>query len=196
MSVGTDTRERILEVSAELFVEQGYDGTSLREIAERLGFSKAALYYHFSSKEQILEALLEPARRMIDGLLERLDAARTVEDWAEALEWVIGHVFSSSEVFRLIARNRHAVQGVLGTSSDAGSDESRAQHFERAEAAAASIAADVAEQVRLIAALGAVTGFDDWAPTLFQTGPPEVLHAELVAATRRILGLKEHARPS
>ena len=51
---GEDTRQRILAVSGELFVEQGYDATSLREIAERLGVTKAALYYHFSSKDQIL----------------------------------------------------------------------------------------------------------------------------------------------
>ncbi len=60
---GEDTRQRILDVSAELFVDQGYDGTSLREIAERLGVTKAALYYHFSSKDQILRALLEPGER-------------------------------------------------------------------------------------------------------------------------------------
>jgi len=45
-----DTRQRILDVASELFVERGYDATSLREIAERLGVTKAALYYHFASK--------------------------------------------------------------------------------------------------------------------------------------------------
>ncbi len=51
------TRERILDIALELFTEQGYDKTSLRQIAERLGFSKAAIYYHFASKEDILMAL-------------------------------------------------------------------------------------------------------------------------------------------
>ena len=51
------TRERILDVALDLFIEKGYDRTSLREIAEPLGFSKAALYYHFASKEDILMAL-------------------------------------------------------------------------------------------------------------------------------------------
>ncbi|HEY3674033.1 MAG TPA: helix-turn-helix domain-containing protein, partial [Acidimicrobiia bacterium] len=40
-----DTRERILAVANELFIEQGYEGTSLREIADRLDITKAALYY-------------------------------------------------------------------------------------------------------------------------------------------------------
>ena len=43
----SDTRARIQRVALELFAEQGYDKTSLREIAERLDVTKAALYYHF-----------------------------------------------------------------------------------------------------------------------------------------------------
>ena len=54
---GAGTRDRILDISLELFTTQGYEKTSLREIAERLGFSKAAIYYHFESKEAILMAL-------------------------------------------------------------------------------------------------------------------------------------------
>ena len=53
----SSTRERILDVALELFGAQGYDGTSLRQIAEQLGVTKAALYYHFESKEDILRAL-------------------------------------------------------------------------------------------------------------------------------------------
>src|SRR5689334_7053548 len=102
---GADTRQRILAVSAELFVEQGYEGTSLREIAERLGVTKAALYYHFSSKEQIFRALLEPAKDLIGHLHERLEAARDVEEWAAALEWVVTRgVFDNRKLFQLIAR--------------------------------------------------------------------------------------------
>jgi|KBSSwiStaDraftv2_1062776.scaffolds.fasta_scaffold207271_2 AcrR family transcriptional regulator len=53
-----DTRTRIQAVALELFTEQGYDATSLREIAERLGVTKAALYYHFKSKEEIVESMM------------------------------------------------------------------------------------------------------------------------------------------
>src|ERR1700744_2078581 len=48
------TRERILEIALDLFSEQGYEKTSLRDIADRLGTTKAALYYHFERKEDIL----------------------------------------------------------------------------------------------------------------------------------------------
>jgi AcrR family transcriptional regulator len=47
---GAETRERILDVAQELFTRQGYEKTSLRDIAERLEITKAALYYYFERK--------------------------------------------------------------------------------------------------------------------------------------------------
>lgn len=55
----TDTRERILEVAAHLFAERGFAGTSIRDIADALGVTKAALYYHFASKDDILQAIVD-----------------------------------------------------------------------------------------------------------------------------------------
>lgn len=55
---GKDTRQRILDIALDLFGQQGYAGTSIADIAGRLGTSKAALYYHFGSKSEIIEALL------------------------------------------------------------------------------------------------------------------------------------------
>ncbi len=54
-----DTRQRIQDVALELFAEQGYEKTSLREIAERLDVTKAALYYHFKTKEEILVSIFD-----------------------------------------------------------------------------------------------------------------------------------------
>ncbi|MBB5871780.1 AcrR family transcriptional regulator [Allocatelliglobosispora scoriae] len=67
---GRDTRARIQAIALELFTEQGYDKTSLREIAERLGVTKAALYYHFKSKEEIVESFSNDHIDMIDRLME------------------------------------------------------------------------------------------------------------------------------
>jgi AcrR family transcriptional regulator len=53
------TRTRIQQIALELFTENGYEATSLREIAERLGVTKAALYYHFKSKDEIIQSLIE-----------------------------------------------------------------------------------------------------------------------------------------
>src|SRR5439155_4045939 len=61
------TRTRILDIARDLFTTQGYGSTSIAQIAEKLGTSKAALYYHFKSKEEILDALLaEPIAELTD----------------------------------------------------------------------------------------------------------------------------------
>jgi AcrR family transcriptional regulator len=58
MADARETRQRILDIALALFTEQGFAGTSVADIAGRLGTSKAALYYHFRSKAEIAEALL------------------------------------------------------------------------------------------------------------------------------------------
>jgi AcrR family transcriptional regulator len=64
-----EMKKRIQEVAIELFTKQGYDKTSLREIAERLDVSKAALYYHFKSKEEILRSIIADLLGAIDELI-------------------------------------------------------------------------------------------------------------------------------
>lgn len=58
--MASDTRDAIRGVAVELFSKHGYEKTSLREIAEQLGMTKAALYYHYPSKQALLVALIEP----------------------------------------------------------------------------------------------------------------------------------------
>lgn len=66
----TNTREQIRAVALELFSERGYDKTSLREIAERLGVTKAAVYYHYRTKEEILSSLLDEHLAGMDAIVE------------------------------------------------------------------------------------------------------------------------------
>jgi len=66
----TDTREQIRTVALDLFAEQGYDRSSLREIAERLGVTKAAVYYHFKTKEEILVSLIEDFLARVDDIVD------------------------------------------------------------------------------------------------------------------------------
>jgi AcrR family transcriptional regulator len=61
----TDTRDRILSVALRLFASQGYANTSLRQIADELGVTKAALYFHFKTKEDIVNGILSG---YLDGL--------------------------------------------------------------------------------------------------------------------------------
>lgn len=59
-----DTKERILETALELFAQNGYLGTSMNDIAKQLGFTKAALYKHYTSKQEILNRIVERMNEM------------------------------------------------------------------------------------------------------------------------------------
>ena len=58
------TKERILDIALELFAQNGYPGTSMSDIAKQLGFTKAALYKHYASKQEILDQIVERMNRM------------------------------------------------------------------------------------------------------------------------------------
>lgn len=77
MNQGTSTRQRILREAEQLFVERGYHATALQEVADRVGITKAALYYHFASKAEILGNLLGP---MTDELVRVLADAVAREE--------------------------------------------------------------------------------------------------------------------
>lgn len=64
-----------------LFNEQGYDATSVADLAARLGLTKSALYHHYASKDELLAAALE---RALDGLEGMLADIATREDSAAA----------------------------------------------------------------------------------------------------------------
>ena len=107
-----DTRTRIQQVALELFAEQGYERTSLREVAERLGVTKAALYYHFKSKEDIVRSFTEDYFARLDALIEwgrkQSTDARTS---AELLDRYIAIVLEGGEVFRFLERNQATIHG-------------------------------------------------------------------------------------
>jgi AcrR family transcriptional regulator len=65
-----DTRARLLETALGLFTVHGVEGTSLQMIADALGVTKAAVYYHFKTKDEITEAVADPAIREFLVLLD------------------------------------------------------------------------------------------------------------------------------
>jgi AcrR family transcriptional regulator len=65
-----DTRARILDAALDVFSEHGFEGSSLQQIADRLDLTKAALYYHFRSKDELLQALIEPVIADLNGILD------------------------------------------------------------------------------------------------------------------------------
>jgi AcrR family transcriptional regulator len=107
-----DTRARIQQVALELFAEQGYERTSLREIAERLGVTKAALYYHFKSKEDIVRSFTEDYFGRLDDLIAwGRTQPPTAHTAHELLDRYIAIVMDGSEVFRFLERNQATLRG-------------------------------------------------------------------------------------
>ncbi len=105
-----DTRSRLRELALQLFAEQGYEKTSLREIAERLGVTKAALYYYFKSKEDIVRSLVEDYMAEIDGLIAwAKDQPRNPATRAEIVSRYLDIVANGTAVFRLLHQNQAAV---------------------------------------------------------------------------------------
>src|SRR5438876_6371288 len=70
------TRQQILETAQRLFTEHGYDATSLQMIADEMGLTKAAVYYHFRVKSEILHEAMLPGIRRLDALLDEVAAIR------------------------------------------------------------------------------------------------------------------------
>jgi AcrR family transcriptional regulator len=108
-----DTRARIQQVALELFAEQGYEKTSLREIAERLDVTKAALYYHFKSKEDIVASLLEDYTAQLDALIGwAAGQPRGPATCAEIVRRYAGIVACGQQTFRMLHQNQAAVHSL------------------------------------------------------------------------------------
>lgn len=113
------TRDRILEVALELFAHQGYEGTSIRDIAERMTMTKAAVYYHFPSKEDLLADVLSPAMARVSQVLEehepvRDDAGR--RDFVTALIDVVAEVGPQVVVMLTDPAVGHHIRSLTGGS--------------------------------------------------------------------------------
>jgi AcrR family transcriptional regulator len=76
-----DKREHILIVAEELFAEKGFDGTSVRDIAQQAGVNLAMISYYFGSKEKLLESLVEFRAGYAYGILEELNKDQSLSPW-------------------------------------------------------------------------------------------------------------------
>jgi AcrR family transcriptional regulator len=110
---GRDTRSRLRELALQLFAEQGYEKTSLREIAERLGVTKAALYYYFRSKEDIVRSLVEDYVAELDDLIDWAKAQPpSAATRAEIVRRYLHIVANGTAVFRMLHQNQAAVSSL------------------------------------------------------------------------------------
>jgi AcrR family transcriptional regulator len=166
------TRERILEAALDLFAERGYAGTSVADLAKQLGITKAALYYHFASKSDILAALIEaPVAEFHD--LAAAAHLRPVPDLLTDISDITADMYTVS---RLIGDDPSVRQTLRGRSQEIN------------DALTAALAEGGRSTVRAHAAYAAIK--NGTLAVMAATGakPTSAERAELVAAALRALG--------
>ena len=129
----TLVRRSMLNAAAELFAERGFGGTNLRDVADVLGMSRPGLYYHFPSKEKILEALIEEVTFSFATRLETI-TAKLDEDPEAALRNVVtisaSWVLENPVLFRVLDRSEAEIPEELKGKHDA-SKRVILEHFTR-----------------------------------------------------------------
>jgi AcrR family transcriptional regulator len=166
------TRERILDEALDLFVEKGFDNASLRELAERMGFTKAALYYHFPSKADILVALHQRMHGLIDeplGLLGDGEGPVGTDAYEAFLNACLEHMQANEKLFVLHRVNQAAIANVHMTGHEGNHQELE----ERARKVFSEPSLDVDQRLRMAAAFAVAFVTPMMAARLFPLGGPQ-----------------------
>ena len=104
-------RKEILDIAEELFTAKGYDNTSTTDILERVGIARGPMYYHFRSKEEILDALID---RIIQGIVCNVKSALSYNATApQKIISFIGAMRVDSAIGKEITDHAHKPQNAL-----------------------------------------------------------------------------------
>ncbi len=150
------TREKILDVALDLFTNQGFDGTSMREIAERLLISKPAIYYHFASKEDILMALHLRLHEFVKPTFAPLTGRTvTLQTWGSLLDQLQDQMLAQRKIFLMHERNQAALEKLHRKPHDGDGHDDIRQWLRQA---LADPSLSLRDRVRMACSLGAVIG--------------------------------------
>ncbi|MCP2324065.1 AcrR family transcriptional regulator [Hamadaea flava] len=175
------TRQRLLDEACRLFALYSFAGTSLQMIADHLGVTKAAIYHHFKTRDDILTAVIQPAMENLRTIIETAKAQRTPSSRADTM--LRGFVDLTVKHRRLI--------GMIGT--DPGITSALQSHPDIAELLQQpgellmsddSPGSEVAATVALAGIAAAASS-----PVL-QRFDDDAMREQLLATGRRILGLR------
>ena len=181
----TDTRTRLIEVAVDLFTRHSYAGTSLQMIADAVGFTKAAIYHHFRTREQLLTAVLEPILDELRTVVQSAETRRTAHSRAE-------HMLSGYAA--LTVRNRGLVAVLAADPSVAAVLTERAEWgdlIERQLALLADVDPGPAGEVKAAMVFAGMAGA---AGPTWGSFDDDALREHLVDAGRRTLGLRAPRR--
>ncbi|PKQ26267.1 MAG: hypothetical protein CVT64_04000 [Actinobacteria bacterium HGW-Actinobacteria-4] len=116
----TDTRERILVTAAQLFGEKGFAETSIRDVAEALGVTKAALYYHFTSKDEIYREIVSLPIAQLRALAMQPHDLTTREGRAILVHQLLETLAQCPPEVKAVLRDMRAVQDMSGEATSSG----------------------------------------------------------------------------
>ncbi len=143
---------------SSLFTQNGYDKTSLRDIAERLGITKAALYYYFERKEDILLELHlrlhEFGRKWLDEIEALDDGPARVAAWPGLMDRVIDGLLEHYELGLLHRRNASAIDALHSNERNRLENEILEERIGRI---LSSQVIPIEQRVRMASAMGAIT---------------------------------------
>lgn len=182
---GEGTRERLLDVALRLFAEHSFAGTSLQMIADELGVTKAAVYHHFHTREELLSALVKPALDEMRAVVQAAEAHRTPHTRAEQM--LTGFV-------DLAVRHRK-LTAILGTDQAIAQLLKAQAHFEELVERPLALlgGTDPAGRINATVALTGVAGTAG--NELLADLDDDTMRRHLIEACRRILGLRTPRAP-
>jgi AcrR family transcriptional regulator len=157
---------QIRRTALALFRVHGYEGTSLQDLADRPGVTKAAVYYHYRSKDDLLLTLVEPLLDAVDAHLDRAGADDSPP--RPFLSGLLDVLLDHGDVVLLLGRDLGVMHHPL---MRARLDEQTA----RARAQLLRGRADEASLVRVVATLGTV-----WRPVLTLDGVDLARHRDVI----------------
>lgn len=152
----TDTRERILATAAHLFGEKGFAETSIRDVADALDVTKAALYYHFASKDEIYQEIVSlPLAQLREAAMQPHDLT-TPQGRAALVHELLDTLAQCPPHVKAVLRDMRTVQDISGTASSSGLIQEIADAFAKGLSGVTDVAdANPAHRMRAFAAVSA-----------------------------------------
>lgn len=108
-----ERRNEILDAAEQLFGHKGFDGTSTNDILDKVGIARGTLYYHFKSKEDIMDALIERYSVRILGAAQQIGADKSIPVNERIMRVVMALNISEGESSKEIMEHIHKPQNAL-----------------------------------------------------------------------------------
>jgi len=183
-TVATATRQRLIDAAIALFIRHSFAGTSLQMIADELGFTKAAIYHHFRTREQLLTAVLEPIINQLRDVVVAAEALRGTHARAERMLNGYARLAVESPALVAVLAADPGVHGVLKANRE------WTELIDRQLGLLADVEPGPAGRVRARFVFAGMAG--SGGPT--RELDRDALHRNLVEAGRRTLGLRAPRR--